>query len=213
MSAVYLPRDVGDDDGGHDAAGGRTHGAGASRPSRGRRGDGVRAYSRVRRQATWPSGSAVGLVPLLAYAALARASEDAAHVALAAGDRRRDPDRRRRVSVHRAGKACASSDARVPFAFIVGARLRRRHSAAQLRAGAASTARICVGCCFALFSVLLVVGLMNLAVDGRAIRAHCAWSSATGSTASCSRKSRESRSRRSALIVIAQSAWLALIAQ
>ena len=123
-----------------------------------RRGDGVvptLAFV-VSYLAVW---AAVGLVALLAYAALARASEDAAQsrwlpaiagaILIAAG-----------AYQFTSWKSVCLEKCQSPFAFIAahdfGGGIR---SAA--RAGAAHGA-YCVGCCFALFSVLLVVGLMNL---------------------------------------------------
>lgn len=103
--------------------------------------------------------AAIGVVPLIGYGALAQASEDAAQsrwlpalagaILIAAG-----------IYQFTGWKKLCLDKCRSPFAFILthdfGGGVR-----SALRAGAAHGA-YCVGCCFALFSVLLVVGLMNL---------------------------------------------------
>ena len=62
--------------------------------------------------------SAIGVVPLLAYWAFARLSDDVGAVALATGAGRRDSDRRGRLSVHRLEARCLDK-CQSPFAFVV----------------------------------------------------------------------------------------------
>lgn len=102
---------------------------------------------------------AIGAIPLLAYLWLEQASMEAAQsrwlpalagaILIAAG-----------VYQFTSWKSVCLEKCQSPFAFIMthdfGGGIR-----SAVRAGAAHGV-YCVGCCFALFSVLLVVGLMNL---------------------------------------------------
>ncbi len=134
-----------------------------------RRGDGIAAYARVRRQL--PGGLGGGRPGAVAGVCGAGARKRGRRaVALAAGARRRDPDRRRRVSVHELEKR-VPREVPEPVRLHRGARLRRRHSQRSSRRR----------CPRRVLRRLLLCAFLGAArrrpdeppVDGRALR-HCA---------------------------------------